>query len=444
MSLRIIKSSKVLIFFWVVAFFFVEIVQFDLYAASCITSLKDLTSGKKVKLTMGIIGDPQLTDFYSYKQRGILLLSTEFISDLYMRKNFRRMEPVMDIVFFTGDLFDGGHKATMTQFKEDLSRFQRVFRNPRSVPFLSVTGNHDVGYSANEDELIIERFEETFGATHEIITISQCTLVQSQLWMRNDSRTKKTVKYRSCEERRPSTTDMPLLTLVLLNSQYIDAPPDSVAHKESMKFVAEAVNDIEGAGAPVVLAVHMPLYRRRYDQCGSLRTSEEIPSLYEKGLDGDSPVAYQNYISKKHSEHLLHTIMPKIILSGHDHDHCKFEHNGVSTEYTIGTFSWLQGNHDPSVSFLLLDDRGGLFIKTCPLPDQYHMIYFYIVLGIFSLLTSWFTIDKKQRVSPRHGATPAARYFVTILTPRETFLQIGVVVVSALFFLFVICLVEST
>ena len=162
--MRIRTTPKVLMVLWCLALVLIEVIQFDSYASSCLAGIKD----KDTALTMGIIGDPQLTDFYSYKQSSLSLISTEFISDLYMRKNFRRFESFLDVVFFTGDLFDGGRVATAAQFEEDLDRFEHVFRNPRKMPFWTVSGNHDVGYSAVENEAVIERFEASFGATHEV------------------------------------------------------------------------------------------------------------------------------------------------------------------------------------------------------------------------------------------------------------------------------------
>jgi hypothetical protein len=61
-----------------------------------------------------IIGDPQLTDKFSYGRTGIIQWLTEFYSDLYMQRNWnklnRKLKP--DAVVFLGDLMDGGREWT--------------------------------------------------------------------------------------------------------------------------------------------------------------------------------------------------------------------------------------------------------------------------------------------------------------------------------------------
>lgn len=59
-----------------------------------------------------LIGDPQMTDAFSYDRPGVLLRISEFFSDLYMCRNYRhlqrRLEPKGTI--FMGDLMDGGRE----------------------------------------------------------------------------------------------------------------------------------------------------------------------------------------------------------------------------------------------------------------------------------------------------------------------------------------------
>ncbi|KAG0052004.1 hypothetical protein BGZ83_003082 [Gryganskiella cystojenkinii] len=78
-----------------------------------------------------VIADPQLTDWFSYKQTGIGLWLTEFYTDLFMRRSFRRLHARFqpDAVLFLGDLLDGG-RETMDQprFERNKWRFyERVF-----------------------------------------------------------------------------------------------------------------------------------------------------------------------------------------------------------------------------------------------------------------------------------------------------------------------------
>ena len=59
-----------------------------------------------------LISDPQLTDFYSYKQSGILLGLTQFFSDLYMKRNYKYLLQKFNphTTIFLGDLMDGGRE----------------------------------------------------------------------------------------------------------------------------------------------------------------------------------------------------------------------------------------------------------------------------------------------------------------------------------------------
>jgi hypothetical protein len=64
-----------------------------------------------------IIGDPQLTDKFSYGRKGIIQWLTEFYSDLYMRRNWKKLNRIAkpDAVVFLGDLMDGGREWTDDQ-----------------------------------------------------------------------------------------------------------------------------------------------------------------------------------------------------------------------------------------------------------------------------------------------------------------------------------------
>lgn len=59
-----------------------------------------------------IVGDPQLTDKYSYGRKGVIQWITEFYSDQYMRRNWKKLNRKLrpDAVVFLGDLMDGGRE----------------------------------------------------------------------------------------------------------------------------------------------------------------------------------------------------------------------------------------------------------------------------------------------------------------------------------------------
>ncbi|KAF9184807.1 hypothetical protein BGZ51_003119 [Haplosporangium sp. Z 767] len=86
---------------------------------------------------IAIIAEPQLTDWFSYKQSGLVLWLTEFYTDLFMGRAFarlhRRLAP--DAVLFLGDLMDGGRETTDdADYMRNRDRFlERVFGPKRTA-----------------------------------------------------------------------------------------------------------------------------------------------------------------------------------------------------------------------------------------------------------------------------------------------------------------------
>jgi hypothetical protein len=148
-----------------------------------------------------------------------------------------------------------------------------------------------------------------------------------------------------------------------------------------------------------VLVTHVPLYRPNHAQCGPLRRA--------RPLDQGAGFQYQNLIVESLSNTILNAIQPTLILSGDDHDWCFHVHNlnGRSyPEYTLGTFSWLQGNHYPSFGMLKLDSfavssssyaqakleskfsKPEVLFDPCFLPNQYTIFLLYTFSFISTVL----------------------------------------------------------
>ena len=77
---------------WCILFLWCEYAISIYYSYKCPSPLSDQLHDEQVYQVI-ILADPQLTDYYSYKQsRGSLSLSiTEYYSDLYMRRNFNAL-----------------------------------------------------------------------------------------------------------------------------------------------------------------------------------------------------------------------------------------------------------------------------------------------------------------------------------------------------------------
>uniref|UniRef100_A0A803M9L7 Calcineurin-like phosphoesterase domain-containing protein n=1 Tax=Chenopodium quinoa TaxID=63459 RepID=A0A803M9L7_CHEQI len=109
-----------------------------------------------------------------------------------------------------------------------------------------------------------------------------------------------------------------------------------------------------GRTNPRVLLTHIPLYRPDWTPCGPHRSSEIINQRISRSAY-DQRILYQNYVTKESAEHILDSIQPVLVLSGHDHEQCTVNHetkHGTVKEHTLGTVSWQQGNFYPS--FMLL------------------------------------------------------------------------------------------
>lgn len=70
------------------------------------------SAGAKAQDRILLIGDPQITDAYSYDRGPALMKICEFVTDRYARRNFRhlmsRLQP--QNVLYMGDLNDGGRE----------------------------------------------------------------------------------------------------------------------------------------------------------------------------------------------------------------------------------------------------------------------------------------------------------------------------------------------
>jgi len=102
------------------------------------------------------------------------------------------------------------------------------------------------------------------------------------------------------------------------------------------------------------------------------------------------------------TEQLLKEISPKVVFSGDDHDQCTYVHPGGIKEFTLGTFSWLQGNYRPSFGLLSgLKDAEGNFdygFSVCFLPNQIFLISWYGVCLVVTLVCL-FRISRSPPVS---------------------------------------------
>ncbi len=182
---------------------------------------------------------------------------------------------------------------------------------------------------------------------------------------------------------------------------------------------------------PRVLLSHIPLWRSQTLSCGPLRTRT-------KQISEKQGYSYKCMLPQGVSEYLLDAVKPVYVFSGDDHDHCTVSHirnaqeaklGGASrqkrqevnlitkdtmqskeakiVEQTLGTFSFLQGNPQPSFGLLSLfhsyqcntqtqeggleEERctsypSGLATRVCFTPPQLYIYLWYALLTVLSMV----------------------------------------------------------
>ncbi|RKP01477.1 hypothetical protein CXG81DRAFT_888, partial [Caulochytrium protostelioides] len=287
-----------------------------------------------------VIADPQLTDAFSYLYAGrgsATLAAIQFYSDLYMKRNWRYMRHHHDYrsVVFLGDLFDGGREWTAQDgtFGAELARFRRIFVLPAQMRPVWCAGNHDIGFGTTIVPEAYDRFATVFGPPNAV-------------------------------------HEYPHHRIVVVDTIGLNAEPASPYYQAAYRFVAS----LPPSSKPAVLISHVPLYRPGDADCGPDRRTRPIQNI--RG------VQYQNLIQPQLTAWLLGAVRPQLTLSGDDHDVCHVDHVLDATgthhpEWTIPTFSFLQGNPRPAYGMLHLHPDGTSTLDVCWLAPQMRIYTLY-------------------------------------------------------------------
>jgi len=311
------------------------------------------------RAVVAVIADPQLTDSSSYGQRpgSLGLWLTEFYSDLFMRRAFRSLmrlhEP--NKVVFLGDLFDGGRTADDYSYIELAERFQSIFGSDWRK-FLFMAGNHDVGLGRYFSSQAEKHFRDVFGQRSHAQGLCKKHLVM---------------------------IDSP--SLVNAAHQNRD---DTVALREAMSTIQQIPE-----GSDTILFSHIPLWREPGVSCDS-----SMPRQKQQLQQGFGP-SYQNLLNAQYTSMLLLHTQAGMIFSGDDHDFCVVNHdvpgrNNAKTarEFTVASFSWLQGVRHPGYALLSISGckapagQQSVEVDLCSLHDQLHVYFHYVVLAAATII----------------------------------------------------------
>jgi ethanolamine phosphate phosphodiesterase len=384
-------------------------------------------SKRRIISRLALIGDPQLTDVHSYgylrHSRGIFSALLEHISDGYMQLCVRLVAAYHDphLVVVLGDLLDSTRELDEGEYAEQVERFERIFyinlepvkRNERVVSIAKqpgaappnlvlAPGNHDVGYALRPrlQLQLAEQFERSFGEMNRLVELGN---------------------------------NMSVVIVSPMHYERHAAEPS--LHAKVHSFL-DALDALDG-GKPRVLVSHVPLWRPSDTRCG--------PEDPERTLHDRVGENYRNMMPPRASDEILHRVRPVAVFSGDDHRQCHVQHevatgNGGGgnaekrplTEYTIGTFSWMQGNLWPSFALATainprafdkchLDQyrdtrecQPSARVSVCYLPPQEYVLYAYGALAAASLLAvvvvQW-RAAKRDRVAQRNVyALPSSRF----------------------------------
>lgn len=419
-----------------------------------------------------LIADPQITDPHSYPGRPWPLSTlTVTITDNYLRRGYKALQSKLqpDSIFFLGDLFDGGRewktahgdfvdpkwgydrsateqawvKTWHRRYGEDYwireyQRFASIYfdnwkdggattrpwqRGKKLVA--SLPGNHDIGFGAQVQVAVRDRFEAHFGDVNRVDIIGNHSIVSVD----TVSLSADTSTYKDSKDLEPIYGPVnQFLRDVKATKRKLVQEELQVWHdiKRDMRFdhKVENTEDVESSrwlrdpgedapDLPTLLLTHVPLYRKPGTPCGPMRehwpptkppkgqTGPVIPD-HRNAITVTAGYQYQNVLNPEDSIKLLKSIGNVVhAFSGDDHDYCEVEHDSSQEnvrEITVKSISMAMGV--PTPGFLMvsmynpIDAHGkpipGAPKKTlqthmCLLPNQFHTYMTYIFLGIFTL-----------------------------------------------------------
>ncbi|KAG1703786.1 hypothetical protein DVH05_006799 [Phytophthora capsici] len=261
-----------------------------------------------------------------------------------------------EVALILGDQFDEGTRWTpRADWDEYADRFFRAFGSFLPLKTLYLVGNHDAAFGRDLRVEDIKRYEVTFGKANRIDEIQGHTFVS-------------------------------------LNTMALDSDVASKEVKTEARSFLNSVNfdDLRArTKGSVILLTHLPLFRVDDLQCGEERLGESGHVTYE--APGFRYKSHHHVLTSELSKELLDKVQPDLMLSGHTHAWCAYQHpNAPAVEYTVPTFSWGQ-RPDPSYALLRLPREGPVgtlkpTVTACRLPHEPFIFATYAATAAFVVL----------------------------------------------------------
>ncbi|KAF9147954.1 hypothetical protein BG015_010319, partial [Linnemannia schmuckeri] len=344
---------------------------------------------------MAIIADPQLTDWMSYHQSGLLLALVEAYTDIYMKRSFRRLHASLrpDAVLFLGDLNDGGRNTDDQAFVKNTRRFfEWVFATKSSAwnqdPIVTDALPGETAVSAlaeerenndNSDEdnsssmkkrqeltqkekavnvditgHYVQRVEVPLDATERQKIRDSGRSLRLYVAGNHDVGFGDTlirssmVRYKRMFGSVNYEVNVGNHSLVVLDTLALSSRVPSI-RDESQQLLSHIKQ--EQPSLPRILFTHVPLHRLDTTSCGKARETDQL--IIDRGGE-----QYQNMIDSSLSHEILESVQPDMVFSGDDHDWCEIAHptkgGNLTPEVTVRTFSFAQGIQRPSFVMMTL------------------------------------------------------------------------------------------
>lgn len=227
---------------------------------------------------------------------------------------------------------------------------------------INLAGNHDVGYGAEMNVYVYERFVQEFGPqnTDYELEVGNGNGVDLRLWVG------------------------------VVDSMSLDGTMDRAFHTEAWKHLEHLAHERRvHPRKPLLLLTHIPLWKAE----GSCM---DVPSITMQR----HAVAEQNTLSRNATAFILDHIRPSMVFSGHDHEGCEYTHrNSIGEEipeHTVrsvmgdfgGVTAVLEVSHDSNNSSSLLS----FHYYSCPFVTVKYLVVTLIFSGLCTVFCTMYLL----------------------------------------------------